>query len=120
MGLINAAYSVIDATGFDYSGAAYLVAALGVAVPLIITSVLSVATFIRAGRADRSAASADAKATATHLEVMDVKNNVQTIEKATNSMKDALVKATGDAAFAKGKAEGVAVERASPMVNAPT
>jgi hypothetical protein len=38
--------------------------------------------------------------------VADVKNNVQTIEKATNSMKDELVKVTGEAEYAKGvKAE---------------
>jgi len=33
--------------------------------------------------------------------------NIQKIETATNSMKDALVKATGDAALAKGTAEGL-------------
>jgi hypothetical protein len=33
--------------------------------------------------------------------------NVQVIEKATNSMKDALVKATGEAALAKGTAAGL-------------
>jgi hypothetical protein len=37
--------------------------------------------------------------------------NVQKIELATNSMKDALVKATGDAAFAQGKAEGKAEQK---------
>lgn len=40
--------------------------------------------------------------------------NVQKIELATNSMKDALVKATGDAAFAHGLAEGVKQEQDSP------
>ena len=36
-----------------------------------------------------------------------VKANVQKIEIATNSMKDALVKATGDAAMAQGTAIGL-------------
>ena len=46
-------------------------------------------------------------------EVVEVKYNVVTIEKATNSMQDALVKATGDAAFLEGKA----AERKNPEIN---
>jgi len=37
----------------------------------------------------------------------EIKDNVAIIEKATNSMKDALVKATGEAALAKGTAAGL-------------
>ena len=40
-----------------------------------------------------------------------VKENVQTIEKATNSMKDALVDATAKASLAEGKAAGLAQGR---------
>lgn len=40
-----------------------------------------------------------------------IKDNVATIEKATNSMKDALVAATAKSSRAEGKAEGVAQER---------
>ncbi len=36
-----------------------------------------------------------------------IANNVQTIEKATNSMKDALVSATGKASLAEGTAAGI-------------
>jgi len=37
--------------------------------------------------------------------------NIEKIEKATNSMKDALVKSTGEAEFAKGKEAGVQHEQ---------
>ncbi len=35
-------------------------------------------------------------------DITEVKDNVHTIEKATNSMKDALIKSTGEASFAAG------------------
>lgn len=50
------------------------------------------------------------KALAVSLD--ETKANVKTIEKATNSMKDALVKATGDAANLQGRAD----ERAEQQV----
>jgi len=45
-----------------------------------------------------------------HFKISGVENNVKIIEKATNSMKDALVQATHDAAFLQGKAD----ERTNP------
>lgn len=41
-----------------------------------------------------------------------IEENVQTIEKATNSMKDALVEATAKASLAEGHAEGLQQGRA--------
>ena len=99
-------------SGFDYTGAAFLTGAIGALVASLVASALSIATFIRSGRNARAiGAVTDA--------ITDVKHNVKTIEVATNSMKDALVKATADAEFSRGKAEGVAVERANPQVRAP-
>ncbi len=39
----------------------------------------------------------------SHFKIRTVADNVTIIEKATNSMKDALVKATGEAAFLEGE-----------------
>ncbi len=47
-----------------------------------------------------------------HFKIKEVKADVKVIEKATNSMKDALVKATGDTRFLEGKAE----ERNNPEI----
>ncbi len=45
-----------------------------------------------------------------------IAENVQTIEKATNSMKDALVQATAKASLAEGTAAGLAQGRSEPRV----
>jgi len=42
-----------------------------------------------------------------HDQIKDARNDIATIEKATNSMKDALVLATGKASRAEGLAEGL-------------
>lgn len=44
----------------------------------------------------------------THQSSLATQTNMAIVEKATNSMKDALVKATGDAAHAAGMTEGLA------------
>lgn len=44
--------------------------------------------------------------------IVTVKDDVRIIEKATNSMHDALVKAVGEASFAAGEKEGLATGRA--------
>jgi hypothetical protein len=44
----------------------------------------------------------------THQNVIATRADVAVIEKATNSMKDALVKATGEASHAAGVTEGLA------------
>lgn len=74
---------------------AVLITALGIAVPAILGAI---ATFIIAIRRDIAVLKAD----------------VRTIEVATNSMKDALIKSTGDAEFARGGKE----ERDKQAVNA--
>lgn len=47
----------------------------------------------------------------THLATQATQANVAKVEIATNSMKDALVKATGEASHAAGVAEGIKQER---------
>lgn len=55
------------------------------------------------------------------IKVEEQATNIQKIETATNSMKDALVKATGDEALARGKLEGAAAEKArTPVSSSPT
>lgn len=44
----------------------------------------------------------------THQSAVATQTNMAIVEKATNSMKDALVKATGEAAHAAGMTEGLA------------
>ena len=78
----------------DLGGIAALIAS-------IATAIVSIGTFVRQGRIQR------------RIEL--VQTNVQKIELATNSMKDALVKATAEASQAKGLAEGIAKERANPQ-----
>ncbi len=51
-------------------------------------------------------------------ELKTVKTDVKTVETATNSMKDALVKATGEAAFAAGAAEQREKTDTSPAAQA--
>jgi len=65
--------------------------------------------------ADRTKEAAE-YAKETHTIAVESKANIQLIEKATNSMKDALVKATGDAKMAEGMAAGRAEmkQEASP------
>ena len=48
----------------------------------------------------------------THSATKDTQMNVAVIEKATNSMKDRLVEATGKASRAEGKEEGLAIGEA--------
>jgi hypothetical protein len=52
-------------------------------------------------------------------DIQEVKENVVTIEKATNSMKDALVHATKEAAFSAGKEQGRADQKAEPLPPLP-
>lgn len=47
----------------------------------------------------------------THVAAVTTQTNVAKVEIATNSMKDALVKATGEASHAAGMAEGIAQGR---------
>lgn len=75
------------------------------AIALVITAMASLVAAIFAG-----VASIMSIRNAAHLQV--VKEDVHKIELATNSMKDQLVKATGDAAHAEGKAEGKAEQKA--------
>jgi hypothetical protein len=82
----------------DLSGIAALIAS-GAS---ITTAVIGVATFLRTTRMQE------------HLEV--VRENIQKVELATNSMKDQLVLATAEASQAKGLAEGIAKERANPQI----
>ncbi|MES2342332.1 MAG: hypothetical protein V4597_11685 [Pseudomonadota bacterium] len=58
------------------------------------------------------AASSTAKVVENTKAVLALKADVEEIHAATNSMKDALVKATGDAAFAAGKESGAAEQKA--------
>lgn len=47
-----------------------------------------------------------------HKDIVDTKVTIAELEKNTNSMKDALVKVTGEAAFAKGVKQGTVEEQA--------
>lgn len=69
----------------DANGWAAIIAAVGVIIVQIVTRVLGYLEHLNTTRT-----------------VKKVEDNVQKIETATNSMKDALVKATGDAQFLKG------------------
>jgi hypothetical protein len=84
----------------DWSGITGFIVALGGFVTLLIPAVLSVATFIRTGNLSRQQ-----ERLTEHQDALAT--NVQKIETATNSMKDALVKATRD----KSLLEGAATER---------
>jgi len=59
-----------------------------------------------------AAAWAAIKAQQAHTAVVEVKADVHKIEVATNSMKDALVQATGDAKLLEGVAKGRADQKA--------
>ena len=90
----------IDLAGLahvDFAGLAQLVTALVLA-----------ATFVKTWINGRKT---DAVAKAQ----LEIKENVQKIETATNSMKDALVEATARSSKAEGKAEGVEQERAKSV-----
>jgi len=71
------------------------IAAIVAASTGIPTIVLGLLTFITARRADRRA-----ERNEEHLR--ETKENIVMLEKNTNSIKDALVKVTGEAEFAKG------------------
>ena len=84
-------------------------------IALVITAVTGLVSAILSGFATVFAALAKWKSdeNSQHLQNVSAENkanagNIAKIEVATNSMKDALVKATGDAAFAEGKAAGKA------------
>jgi hypothetical protein len=70
----------------------------------LITALVLAATFVQSFLNGRKSARIEKAQTA-------IKENVQTIEKATNSMKDALVAATARASHAEGAAEGLAQGR---------
>ena len=74
----------------------------------LITAIVLAATFIQSflnGRKSAKILESNAK----------ISENVATIEKATNSMKDALVQATSEAALAKGTAAGIIEGRAAGL-----
>lgn len=82
----------------DYTA---LIVALTTLVTTIITGIIAIIAALRAGKAS------------TGVEV--VKTDVRKIELATNSMKDALVRATASENLAVGMAAGIAQERANPQ-----
>jgi predicted acyltransferase len=89
----------------------------------LITAVVLLATFIKTwlnGRKTDALAAAQLQAQAEFRHGQaEIRGNVATIEKATNSMKDALVAAASKAARAEGKADGVAQERAAVFGTSP-
>jgi len=80
-----------------------LISAVSVLLVNVIGAVFAGLALLAANDAKRHSAAAV-------QEVLAVKEDVHTVEVATNSMKDALIKATGQAAFAAGSA----AERANP------
>ena len=78
----------------DYSGIAQIITAIGIAAVALYT------------------VWAKLQLDKLTLSLKKVEANVEKVELATNSMKDALVKATGDAALAEGIAKGRAEQKA--------
>ena len=74
----------------------------------LITAIVLAATFIQNLFLGR-------RTTRIELGQAAIKDNVFTIEKATNSMKDALVEATRAAALAKGTAAGIVTGTAAGL-----
>lgn len=81
-----------------------LIAGAGPFLLAVVTAILQIRHGWKVDKLDTKVVTLDTK-------VDVVQGDVLKIEKATNSMKDALVKATGDAAFAEGHAEGVRDEK---------
>jgi hypothetical protein len=94
--------------GFDYTGTAVLIGAVGVFVTTTVSAGISVATFIRAGHAQRAATAATKGVSEVKQEVVDLKHN-------TDGMSEALNKALAGEAFAKGQAKGVFDERTNQL-----
>ncbi len=88
----------------DYQGIAMLITSISA----LLSAGVGVGSFIRTGYIEKRVQN-------TQQAIVEVKRNVETIEQATNSMKDALVKATSDASYAQGHAIGQAEERANPL-----
>jgi hypothetical protein len=79
-----------------------ILTAIGTLVGIIVSAIAAFLAQLAKIKGQENAASL--QTLAQKHEATDV--NVQKIELATNSMKDALVKATGDASFAQGLAQG--------------
>jgi len=73
---------------------------------VLLTALGSLCSAILSGLAAFLAALAKIKSEKNVKKLDVMAEHVQQIEKATNSMKDALVKATGEARFAEGKEAG--------------
>jgi Tfp pilus assembly ATPase PilU len=71
-------------------------------VALLLTALTGLVSAILAGTATIFAAMAKYRCDETTAHLVKVADDVKVIEKATNSMKDALVKATGEASLAAG------------------
>ena len=99
----------------DWTGFAATVSALGVIVLAIVKAFESRSKAMAEIRLAEIALAVETLKSQSNTHTVDlsaVKENVQKIETATNSMKDALVVAVGDARLAEGKAIGRAEQKA--------
>jgi prefoldin subunit 5 len=84
---------------------ALIVGVTGV-IPAVITAILSFANSVAIRRAERHIA-------ASKADISAARQTIEVLEKNTNSIKDALVKVTGESEFAKGKLEGATESKMS-------